>query len=72
MIKALDMIEALHQQNNELTSAATHWQARATEAERRAQYAEEQVKLLMAPTDEPAPELPAEPERRPWWKWWIG
>jgi hypothetical protein len=39
-------------------------------AERRAVYAEEQVKLLMAPKDEPEP--PAEPERRPWWKWLWG
>jgi len=68
LLKALDMIEALHQQNNELTAAATHWQSRATEAERRAQYAEEQVKLLMAPKDEPAPEPAVQPERRPWWK----
>ncbi len=66
LIKALGMIEALHQQNNELTAAATHWQARATEAERRAQYAEDQVKLLMAP------ELAAEPERRPWWRRLLG
>ena len=73
MIKALDMIEALHQQNNELTAAATHWQARATEAERRAQYAEEQVKLLMAPTDEPAPEPPAQPEPKvSWWRKLLG
>ncbi len=37
-------------------------------AERRAVYAEEQVKLLMAPKDEPDPEPPAEPDRRPWWR----
>ncbi len=71
LLKALDMIEALHQQNNELTAAATHWQARATEAERRAQYAEEQVKLLMAPKDEPTPEPAAEPVGVSWWRrWW--
>ena len=64
-----DRIAELEDKNERNIAAATHWQARATEAERRAQYAEEQVKLLMAPKDEQAPE-PAEPERRPWWRWW--
>jgi excisionase family DNA binding protein len=67
-----DRITELEDKNERNIAAATHWQARATEAERRAQYAEEQVKLLMAPKDDPAPEPPAEAERRPWWKWWIG
>jgi excisionase family DNA binding protein len=56
----------------ELTGTAAHWQARAVIAEEQARRAEEQVKLLMAPKDDPAPEPPAEPERRPWWKRWLG
>ena len=41
-------------------------------AERRAISAEDQVKLLMAPKDDPAPEPPTEPVQRAWWKRWIG
>jgi excisionase family DNA binding protein len=66
-----DRIAELEDKNERNIAAATHWQARATEAERRAQYAEEQVKLLMAPKDDPAPEPPAEPVGVSWWKrWW--
>ena len=54
----------------ELTGTAAHWQARAVIAEEQARRAEEQVKLLMAPKDEPAevPEPVAQREQRPWWK----
>ena len=68
-----DRIAELEDKNERNIAATTHWQARATEAERRAQYAEEQVKLLMAPKDDPAPEPPAQPEPKvSWWKRWIG
>jgi excisionase family DNA binding protein len=60
-------LEQLRRKNDELTAAASHWQARYQETERRAQQAEEQVKLLMAPKDEPGAE-PAQPERRSWWR----
>jgi excisionase family DNA binding protein len=67
-----DRIAELEDKNERNIAAATHWQARATEAERRAQYAEEQVKLLMAPKDEPAPEPPAQLERVSWWRRLFG
>ncbi len=79
LLKALEIIEQvrresreeldqLRRENRELTAAASHWQARYQEAERRASHAEEQVRLLMAPKDEPEPEPPVEPVRVSWWK----
>lgn len=72
IVKALEMIEELQAQNRELTAAAAHWQSRAHDQEQRAIHAEEQVKLLMAPKDEPLPaDAPtATPAKRPWWKVW--
>jgi hypothetical protein len=64
------MIDQLQVELREASTVAAHWQARAVTAEEQARRAEEQVKLLMPPTDEPAP--PAEPERRPWWKRLLG
>ncbi len=58
-----DRIAELEDKNDRNLAAAAHWQARA-------QILEEQVKLLMAPKDEPEP--PAESERRPWWKRFLG
>lgn len=53
----------------ELTGAAAHWQTRAILAEEQARKAEDQVKLLMAPKDEPTEEEPpAEQPRRSWWQ----
>ncbi len=72
LLRALDMIDRLQQEAAEkgekiaeLTGAAAHWQTRAIVAEEQARRAEEQIKLLMAPKDEPAP-----PAKRPWWKRW--
>ena len=76
LMKALEIIEDirsenraeldhLRQENKELTAAASHWQARAQEQERRATHAEEQIKLLMAPKDEP---ITDEPQPRRWWQ----
>ncbi len=62
----------------ELTGAAAHWQTRAIVAEEQARRAEEQVRLLMAPKDEPSNVTPAEPEpsaepvRVSWWKRLLG
>ncbi len=53
----------------ELTGAAAHWQTRAIVAEEQARRAEEQVRLLMAPKDEPEP--PAEPKVS-WWRRLFG
>jgi len=58
-------LDQLRQENKELTAAASHWQARAQEQERRATHAEEQIKLLMAPKDEP---ITDEPQPRRWWQ----
>ncbi len=63
-------LEQLRQENKELTAAASHWQARAQEQERRATHAEEQIKLLKAPKDEPitADEPQPQPQPRRWWQ----
>ncbi len=90
MIKALDLVDKLQTQNQDLWKTLEHWQARAVEAE-------QTIKLLMAPKDEPVDitpadddpdwqgiaqaleervkrleEPPVQPERRPWWKRWLG
>ncbi len=56
---------ALVQRNEQLAGQLGFTQAKLQEAERT-------VALLMAPKDEPAPEPPAEPERRPWWSRLFG
>ncbi len=81
LMKALEIIEdmrnesreeaeQLRRENKELTAAASHWQARYQESERRAQYAEEQVKLLIAPKDEPTivDESQSQAQPRRWWQ----
>jgi excisionase family DNA binding protein len=55
------LLERAHAENQQLAGQVGFLQAKLQEAERT-------VALLMAPKDEPAPESPAEPERRPWWK----
>jgi hypothetical protein len=59
------LVARLSQENQQLAGQLGFTQAKLQEAERT-------VALLMAPKDDRAPELPAEPERRPWWKRWIG
>ncbi len=63
-------LEQLRQENKQLTAAASHWQARAQEQERRATHAEEQIKLLMAPKDEPTAvdEAQSQAQPRRWWQ----
>ena len=58
-------LEQLRQKNEELVGTAAHWQARAIIAEEQARQAQEQVKLLMAPKDEP---ITDEPQPRRWWQ----
>lgn len=65
LMKALEMVSELTQRNEQLAGQLGFTQAKLLEAERT-------VALLMAPNDDPAPEPPAQPERRPWWKRWIG
>jgi len=57
------LLERAHAENQQLAGQVGFLQAKLQDAERT-------VALLMAPKDEPEP--PAEPERRPWWKRWIG
>jgi len=64
-MKALEMMSELTRRNEQLAGQVGFLQAKM-------QDQEQQIALLMAPKDEPAPELPAQPERRPWWKRWIG
>ena len=65
LMKALEMMSELTRRNEQLAGQVGFLQAKM-------QDQEQQIALLMAPKDEPAPELPAQPERRPWWKRWIG
>ena len=60
------MLDQLQAELREASNAAAHWQARAVTAEQTVQ------RLLPAPKDDPAPEPPAEPERRPWWRRLLG
>jgi hypothetical protein len=63
VLKALEMIDRLQQQNQELWKTIEHWQARAVEAE-------QTVKLLMAPKDEQPAEVDQAP--RSWWRRLMG
>jgi len=65
MIRMVELVDKLQAQNQQLAGQLGFTQAKLQEAERT-------VALLMAPKDDTAPEPPAEPERRPWWKRWIG
>jgi len=65
VLEALRLVDSLRRENQQLAGQLGFTQAKLQEAERT-------VALLMAPKDEPAPEPPAEAERRPWWKRWIG
>ena len=59
-----DLVEAHKREVARMEEAAEFWQGRALNLE-------EQVKLLMAPTDEPA-HPPAQPERVSWWRRLFG
>jgi excisionase family DNA binding protein len=61
LMKALEMVSELTRRNEQLAGQVGFLQAKMQDQDR-------QIALLMAPKDEPAPEPPAEPERRPWWK----
>ena len=57
---------ALAQRNEQLAGQLGFVQAKL-------QDAEEQIRLLSAPKDAPAPAVQPEPvQRAPWWKRWIG
>ena len=62
LMKALDLIDRLQRDNQQLAGQVGFLQAKL-------QDAEEQIKLLMAPQDEPVP-TPA--KRVPWWKQLFG
>jgi excisionase family DNA binding protein len=70
--ESADKAAELYAEIADLKGSAAHWQARALIAEEQARRAEEQVKLLMAPKDEPEPEpAPVDEARpRPWWQVW--
>jgi len=61
-----DLVEAHKREVARMEEAAEFWQGRALNLE-------EQVKLLMAPKDEQAPEPPAQPEPKvSWWRKLLG
>ena len=68
MIRMVELVDKLQAQNQQLAGQLGFTQAKLQDA----QEENQQLRLLMAPKDEPAPEPPAEPERRPWWKRWLG
>jgi hypothetical protein len=61
VLEALRLVDNLRRDNQQLAGQVGFLQAKLQETERT-------VALLMVPKDDPAPEPPAEPERRPWWK----
>ena len=61
------LVARLSQENQQLAGQLGFTQAKLQDAQEEVQ----QLRLLMAPKDEPAPEPPAQPER-PWWKRWLG
>jgi hypothetical protein len=72
--KALELIERMHaDQTEELERLRRENQQLAGQVgfvQAKLQDAEEQIRLLMAPKDEPTPATA--PERRPWWKRLLG
>ena len=64
MIRMVELVDKLQAQNQQLAGQLGYLQRQVQEQQETIQ------KLLPAPKDEPEP--PAEPERRPWWKRWIG
>ena len=65
LMKALEMVSELTRRNEQLAGQVGFLQAKMQDQER-------QIALLMAPTDEPAPEPPAQPERVSWWRKLFG
>ncbi len=59
LMKALEMVDRLQRENQQLAGQLGFVQAKL-------QDAEEQIRLLMAPQDAPAP------KRAWWWKWILG
>ncbi len=68
ILAALELAEQLRRDNAALANRNEQLAGQLGFTQAKLQEAERTVALLMAPKDEPAPEPPAEPERRPWWK----
>jgi len=65
LMKALEMVSELTRRNEQLAGQVGFLQAKLQDA----QEENQQLRLLPAPKDEPAPEPPAEPEPKvSWWK----
>ena len=67
LMKALEMVDRLQRENQQLAGQLGFVQAKL-------QDAEEQIRLLMAPADEPAPAVQPErvQQRRSWWQLLLG
>ncbi len=66
LMKALEMVSELTRRNEQLAGQVGFLQAKMQDQER-------QIALLMAPTDEPTPEPPAQPEPKvSWWRKLLG
>jgi DNA-directed RNA polymerase specialized sigma subunit len=68
MIRMVELVDKLQAQNQQLAGQLGFTQAKLQDAQEEVQ----QLRLLMAPKDEPAPEPPAQPERQPWWRRLFG
>jgi hypothetical protein len=66
--ESADKAAELYAEIADLKGSAAHWQARALIAEEQARRAEEPVRLLMAPKDEPEPATVDEARPRRWWQ----
>jgi excisionase family DNA binding protein len=64
LLKALEMVDRLTRENQQLAGQLGFTQAKLQDA----QEENQQLRLLPAPKDEPTPEPPAQPERVSWWK----
>ncbi len=65
VLEALRLVDSLRRDNQQLAGQVGFLQAKLQDA----QEENQQLRLLMAPKDEPSePEPPAEPERVRWWK----
>jgi|GEM_PF-4649793 len=67
LLKALEMVDRLSRENQQLAGQLGFTQAKLQDA----QEENQQLRLLPAPKDEPAPEPAAEPVGVSWWRrWW--
>ena len=68
VLEALRLVDSLRRENQQLAGQVGFLQAKLQDAQEESQ----QLRLLMAPKDEPAPPPAPEPVKRPWWRRILG